>query len=67
MNPVGRASFKLSEVAERNSISPATVYRHVSEGLLKVVCFGSGKRPVMRVTPQQEADWLKKLEAGDDL
>jgi DNA-binding IscR family transcriptional regulator len=63
---VGRASYKLSEIAARNAISVASVYRHVNEGLLKVCCFGSGRRPCMRVTPQQERAWLDLLAGGSD-
>jgi excisionase family DNA binding protein len=64
--PTDRASFTLKEIAERNAVSVPTVYRHVKYGTLKVTKLGTGKRPTMRVTIAQEAQWLESLAGGQD-
>lgn len=53
-----RASFTVAEIAGRNAISLATAYRAIHTGALQVVRLGSGNKPLIRVTPQQEAEWL---------
>lgn len=61
-----RTAYLLREVAERCHISVAQIYKEVHEGRLKVIRFGRGKKPVMRVMPEDETAWLdsKRLNGG---
>jgi len=61
-----RTAYLLREVAERCHISVAQIYKEVHAGRLKVIKFGAGKKPVMRVMPTDELAWLesKRLDGS---
>jgi excisionase family DNA binding protein len=54
---VGRSSFTVPEIAERNHVSVPTVYRAISSGKLKSIQLGEGKRRGIRITLEQESAW----------
>jgi len=56
---VGRSVYLLREIAERAGLSVSQVYREVDAGRLKVLKLGTGSKPVMRVTAEDEAEWLE--------
>lgn len=55
---VGRASYTPAEVASRNSVSVATIYNAINAGRLRVANLGGGVRGALRITPEQEQEWL---------
>lgn len=59
-----RTAYLLREIAERSHISVAQIYKEVHEGRLKVLKFGSGKKPVMRVLPEDEIAWLESKRSS---
>ena len=55
---VGRGSYSLLEIAERNNTGLTFIYQEIRRGRLKTVRLGR----LRRVTPEQEAEWHRNGE-----
>jgi excisionase family DNA binding protein len=56
-----RNSFTITEIAQRNGFGRAYIYLEVERGNLQA--YRPGGTGHMRVTPQQEAEWLARKQA----
>jgi excisionase family DNA binding protein len=67
MNEIGRASFTVPEIAERNHVSVPTVYRAIQSGKLQTITLGEGKRRGIRITLEQEKAWHSACTRSADV
>lgn len=54
-----RSAFTPSEIARRAGVSRAHIYKQINLGRLKAVRLAGGKRPLIRITPEAEREWLQ--------
>jgi hypothetical protein len=55
---IERSAFSPVEIAARAKVSRAHIYREIASGRLKAKRLAAGKRPLFRITPEAEAEWL---------